>query len=387
MGHALDGTRWRFFARYVGRCAAACGGPPRSCGHRKLRWRSLALRAFAVLLCALLAAPATADDAPNELSLLIWTEYLDPEVIAEFEAAHNVRIKRTYFESDDARDRIVQEVEGHGFDLALVNDVMVGPYAKRGWLAPIDKNAIPNLSHIGARWLSAYPSVETFGVPYFWGTLGIAYRRDLVKGPVSSWLDLFRPDESLRGRIIMIYDSRDTIGMALRALGHSVNSTDPEHLAEAGRLLEEQKPFVRSYSYVSLSETSGLVTGEFWMSMIYNGDAYLLKNYNENIEFIVPKEGTNLWTDYFVVFKTSPRKELAFKFLNFLSEPAISARLAQYLHYATPNLSAQKFLPPDFLTDPLIYPPPEVVARSETYAALPAQTTKARNAIFARLTH
>ncbi len=387
MGHALDGTRWHFLRGFCGRCAAADGGPPHRQQSRMLGRRALALRAFAVFVCALLSAPISADEAPTELSLLIWTEYLDPQVIAEFEAAHNVRVKRTYFETDDARDRIVQEVEGNGFDVALVNDVMVGPYAKRGWLEPIDKSAIPNLKHIGARWLNAFPSVETYGVPYFWGTLGIAYRRDLVKGPVSSWLDLFRPDESLRGRIIMIYDSRDTIGMALRALGHSVNSTDPEHLAEASRLLEEQKPYVRSYSYVSLSESSGLVTGEFWMSMIYNGDAYILKSYNENIEFIVPQEGTNLWTDYLVVFSKSHRKDLAFTFLNFLNEPAISARLAQYLHYATPNLAAQKFLPEEFLTDPLIYPPPEVVARSEPYAVLPAQTTKARNAIFARLTH
>jgi spermidine/putrescine transport system substrate-binding protein len=335
-----------------------------------------------------LSHPLVAGSKPptRELSLLIWTEYLDPELIKAFEKSRGVRIKSVYFESDDVRDRLVQEVEGQGFDLALVNDIMVAPYATRGWLAPIDKAAIPNLKHIDRRWLTAYPMVEDYAVPYFWGTLGIAYRKDIVTAPVTSWMDLFRPAESLRGRIIMVYDVRDTIGMALRALGYSVNTTDPEHLAAAARLLESQKPYVRSYSYVALTETSGIVTGEFAMTMLYNGDALLLRQYNKNIEYIVPKEGTNLWTDYIVVFNSSPKKDLAFDFINFLNEPKNAAKLAQYVHYATPNVAAHKYLPKEFLADPIIYPSPEVIARSESYAMLPPNTIKVRNDIFARLT-
>jgi len=215
--------------------------------------------------------------------------------------------------------------------------------------------------------------------------LGIAYRKDLVKGPVTSWMDMFRPAEALRGRIIMIYDARDTIGMALRSLGHSVNSSDPEQLAEAERLLEHQKPYVRSYSYTALTEDSGIVTGEFWMTMIYNGDAFTLKEHNENIEYVVPVEGTNLWTDYLVIFEKSKNKKLAHEFLNYINEPKIAAKIAQHSYYATPNLAARKFLPKDFIEDPAIYPPPEVIARSETYTILPPATTKARNATFARL--
>lgn len=350
-------------------------------------FRAVSVLIVGVLSLALCGAPASAKQKREELSLLIWTEYLDPKLIAEFQSKYNVRIKSTYFEFDDVRDRMVQEVEGTGFDVALVNDVMIAPYAKRGWIAPLDIEALPNLKHVDPRWRTAYPMAEDYGVPYFWGTLGIAYRKDLVKHTVTSWMDLFRPDEALRGRIIMVYDVRDTIGMALLALGYSVNSTDPEQLAAAADLLERQKPFVRSYSYVSLTRDSGIVTGEFAMTMLYNGDALMLQQYNKNIQYVVPKEGTNLWTDYLVVFKKSSHKDLAFKFIDFLNEPKNAARLAEYVHYATPNNSAKQYLPESFLNDPTIYPPPEVLSRSETYTILPPKAMQIRNAIFARLTH
>jgi spermidine/putrescine transport system substrate-binding protein len=200
-------------------------------------------------------------------------------------------------------------------------------------------------------------------------------------------MDLFRPTEDLRGRIIMVNDVRDLIGMALRALGYSVNATDPRGLAEAERLLEAQRPYVHSYSYVSLTKNSGIVTGDFFMTMLYSGDALTLKNFNPNIEYVVPVEGTNLWTDYLTVFEKSPNKSLAFDFINFLNEPKNAARLAQYVHYATPNLAARQYLSQDFLNDPTIYPPADVLARSETYSTSPPKTRKLLNNIFARLTH
>jgi len=389
MGLNLAGEAVRRGARGAGICVGGTAAAQRGGGrkHRSARpsiWPVIA--ALTLLWIGLCGVPASAKEPPRELSLLIWTEYVDPDLIAEFEAKHNVQIKSTYFESDDVRDRMVQEVEGGGFDIGLVNDVMVGPYARRGWIAPIDKAAVPNLKHIDPRWLTAYPMTEAYGVPYFWGTLGIAYRKDLIKRSVTSWMDLFRPDEALRGRIIMVYDVRDTIGMALRALGYSANATESAQLAEAARLLERQKPYVRNYSYVSLTERSGIVTGEFAMTMLYSGDALMLQKYNNNIKYVVPSEGTNLWTDYLVVFKSSPNRDMAFKFIDFLNEPENAAKLAQFVHYASPNVAARKYLPQDFLADLTIYPPAEVIARSETYMVLPPKTMKTRNDIFARLT-
>ena len=322
----------------------------------------------------------------RELQLLIWSEYLDPTVVAEFEASCNCRLRQIFYETDEDRDQMVQETEGDGFDVALLNDVMIAPYAKRGWLAPIDRSRIPNIKNVDPRWLSAFPDADTYAVPYFWGTLGIAYDSVKVTWPVDSWMDLFRPDEALRQKIIMLNDARDTIGMALLALGYSLNESDPKALAAAARLLEQQRPFVRTYSYVGLSAESGIVTGDFLMAMIYNGDAITLQKIDPSIRYVVPKEGSNLWADYLVVLKKSRNKDLALQFINFVNDPQIAARLARFSNYATPNKAAEKYLPEAFINNPAIYPPAAVLERSQTYQPLPATAVKARNAIFAKLT-
>lgn len=354
-----------------------------------LRLPRLALIAIAILLPLigpLMAVKSAQAAGQRELQLLIWSEYLDPTVVTEFEATCDCHLRQIYYETDEDRDRMVQDTEGAGFDLALLNDVMIAPYAKRGWLAEIDHDKIPNIKNVDPRWLSAFAGAGTYAVPYFWGTLGIAYDSGKVTWPIKSWMDLFRPNEILRQRIIMLNDARDTIGMALLALGYSLNESDPKALAAAGQLLEQQRPYVRTYSYVGLSQESGIVSGDFLMAMIYNGDAITLQKIDPSIRYVVPEEGSNLWADYLVILNKSNNKDLALSFINFINDPKIAARLAMYSNYATPNKTAEKYLPAWFTDNPAIYPPPAVLERSQTYQPMPPRAIKARNAIFAKLT-
>jgi spermidine/putrescine transport system substrate-binding protein len=263
---------------------------------------------------------------------------------------------------------------------------MMEAYAKRGWIEAIDHKRLKNLKHIIPRWAKAFAASETHGVPYFWGNLGIAYREDLVDKPPASWMDLYKPDESLRGRIVMNKTSRDLIGMALKALGYSANSVDRDELRAAERLLMHQKPFVRAYSYVSLNAQSAMVSGEVAMAMMYSGDALMLMEHHPKIRFVLPKEGGNLWVDYLTVAAKSSNKALAYAFIDFLNEPQNAAQLAQFVYYATPNKAAEALLPEEHLTDPVIYPSAEVLSRSEPNRPLPARTIKLRNEIFSRVT-
>jgi spermidine/putrescine transport system substrate-binding protein len=321
----------------------------------------------------------------HELSILTWSEYIDPEIVEEFEAKHNVKIKFTYYETDDTRTDILLETDGLGYDLVLVNGAALSAYQKRGWLAAISKDIIPNIRHIDRRWIEAFPMADGWGVPYFWGTLGIAYRSDLVDKPIHSWMDLFRPEKKLQGRIVMIKSSRDIIGAALQALGHSINSTDNQVLKQAEALLLEQKPHVSAYSYVDLHKDSVLVSGEVVAAMIYNGDAMMVREHNENIVYVVPSEGSNLWVDYWVLMRSSAEKELAMAFINFTNQPEIAARMAAYVHYATPNLAAESLLPAEFLRNPVIYPDDGVLERSEVIQELPLHNIKKRNTVFSRV--
>jgi spermidine/putrescine transport system substrate-binding protein len=339
-----------------------------------------------ILGLVLVLGDVAGNEAQQELVFLTWADYVDPDVVAEFEAEEGVKVQFVYFESDFKRNEILVQTQAQGFDVANVDGGSIGVVGGRGWLMPVSEQTIPNLAHTDPAQRMAYEGGQRYGVPYTWGTIGIAYRADLVEQPIESWMQLFRPEPALHGKIVMIEDPRELVGMALKALGHSINSENLTELAEAERLLQEQRPLVKSYSYVSLTERSALVTGEAAAAMVYNGDALMLQQYEPNIRFVVPPEGTGMWVDYLAVLSSSPRKALAARFIDFMNRPEIAARNAEYLYYATPNRAAERLLPSEFLADDRIYPNAETPRRSEPFVTkLAPRAVKARQKIYARL--
>ncbi len=206
-----------------------------------------------------------------------------------------------------------------------------------------------------------------------------------MASPPQSWMDLYKPAEQLRGKIVMLESQRDILGMALKALGYSANSADSVQISEAMELVLAQQPYIKSYNYVVLDENSALVKGEIAMTMLFSGDALMLQEHHDAIQYIIPPEGGNLWVDYLAVMQSSNNKRLAYAFIDFLNEPEHAAQLAEYVYYASPNKAAEKFLPAEFLEDPVIYPDKEVLSRCEAYVPLPSRVVKKRNTHFARL--
>jgi spermidine/putrescine transport system substrate-binding protein len=338
----------------------------------------------ALLLCVAITPTVHGQSPQRELVLLTWSEYLDPELVEKFEQQHNVRFREIYYETDDLRDQMMIETDGTAADLVIVNGAMLNTYRKRGWLAKAGIEQIPNLKHVDSKWSRAFEGAEGHAVPYFWGTLGIAYREDLVKAPPQSWMDLFRPAEEFHGKIAMVDSQRDFLGMALKALGYSANSSDSREINEATELLLAQRPFVKSYNYMVLDEDSAIVKGDVAMAMMFSGDALLVQEQDEHIKYVVPREGGNLWVDYLVAMESSNNKGLAYDFINFLNQPENAAQLAEYVYYATPNKAAEKLLPAEFLADPVIYPDEQTLSRCEAYLPLSARATKKRNTALAR---
>ncbi len=323
----------------------------------------------------------------NELVFLTWDEYVDPDLIKKFEKKFNAIVKFVYFENDEKRNELLSFTKGTGYDVILVADGRLATYIKRGWITPINTSNVPNLKYIESRFIPLDSNGKIKAVPYLWGTTGIAYRRDLLKMDIYSWKQLYNPTEILRKKIIMISDSTDTINLALKCLGYSLNTEDIKELDEVDKLLLSQKPFVRSYSYTTLSKESPLVTGEIWMLMMYNGDALSLQKHNPEIKFLVPSEGTQLWVDCLALNSSSTKKELALSFINFFHEPENAAKSALYLNYATPNLEAKKLLPSEHLNNTNIYPSEEIISKSEFVKQLSPLAQKKRNNIFFKLLH
>ena len=295
-------------------------------------------------------------EEPQELVIFTWSDYMDPELIEKFEARYNAKVKFSYFESDELREDLLVDTEAEGYDLIMTNGSSIKLYAMRGWIAPITEQDVPQKKHIDPRWASAFPYAEEYAVPFFWGTVGIAYRKDLVEQDISHWKDLLEPSAELQGKIVMVKDARDLMSVALKSLGQSTNSTETKILERAENLLIKQKPHVKDYSYVAVTEDSSLVKGDALAALAYSGDALMLAEHDENIAYVVPEEGTNIWIDYLVVSKASKRQKLAMDFINFINEAENAAQLAEYVYYASPNLAAVEFLPEEFLSDPVIYP-------------------------------
>jgi len=328
-----------------------------------------------------IAAESTSVEKPNVLKILNWSEYLDPEVIKEFENRFQATVKEYYFESDEDRTKKLVLTEGKGYDLIVSDMPSIRVYARRGWLEAIEQQRLMNYQHISPKYLRDDDGSKRYGIPLLWGTLGIAYRKDLVQTPITTWKQLFQPADELKNKIVLIRDVNDLIGMGLKSLGYSANSHEIEHHNRVQALLVAQKPYVRSYTYISVEEGSALLSGEVWAAMAYNGDALLLHELDSNVEYVVPQEGGNLWVDYFLVLKAAENSSLAYKFLDFINQPEVAKRIAEYASCATPNLAAEKLLPVEFKKNNLIYPPQNVVNNMEIYERLPARVVKRRNSI------
>jgi spermidine/putrescine transport system substrate-binding protein len=318
----------------------------------------------------------------EQLVLLNWDDYMDAELLQEFERLHNIQVKEIYYESDDTRNSILAASNGKGYDLAIVNEAMIESYNDRGWIASIPQPQPDNFQHIDASWVDIYPNTTDKAIPLLWGTLGIGYRADLVSQPLATWSQFFNPDESLTGRLGLMNSSRDVMGMALKSLGYSINSTNLSQLTKAAALLKRQLPFVKSYRYLSLDETSDILNGELYASMMYGGDALMLQELNNNIQYVIPQEGTNIWIDYLVVFSASKKQDMAWKFINFLHDPKRAASLSQYLYTATTNKTAKKYLPEYFLNNKTIYPPKGVLEKSEYFNKISPRALNKINTLF-----
>lgn len=348
--------------------------------------RFLFITLVIILIAPSLVISAEKNTSKQELVILNWSEYMDPALVKKFETLHNVVLKPIYYQSDDYRDNYMLEIQGKGIDIIVINGAKIRTYVNQNWIGKLTVKEVPNLKYIDKRWLSMYEKSKGYVIPYFWGTTGIAYRKDLVKHKIDSWKDLFNPAEAQRGKISMIGAHRDLIGLALKSLGYSINSTSFSEMTEAKKLLLNQKKYVKGYNYLVLDKSSSMLNGELEMSMGYNGDILSLSKHNKNITYVVPKEGTALWVDFMVVSKTSVNKKLAYKFFNFMNKPKNAAQQAMWTKFATPNLAAKKLLPKDFLANELIYPPKSVLDKSEIYKRLPPRVTRFRNEIFSVVT-
>ncbi|NND91448.1 MAG: spermidine/putrescine ABC transporter substrate-binding protein [Granulosicoccus sp.] len=334
--------------------------------------------AMVSVVALMVAMNASAGDT---LKIFTWSEYIDPEVVLEFEERYDAKLKFTYFESDQARDEELALSAGRGFDLIMINDPQIDRYARRGWIAPIDEDIVRNMRHIEDRWRKNFEDDTSYALPYFWGTMGIAYRSDLYPDGFTTWKELLEPAESLKQKILMVNDSRELMGFALKSQGYSANSRNRKEIEEVTQILRLQKPYVLTYGYPMLDETSVMLDGTIWAAAMYSGDVLMLQEIDDRIVYSLPEEGGLIWADYLTVAQSSLNKKLAFEFLNFINEPSIAARQAEYVYYATPNAAAMELVSQEYLDNPVIFPSATDLEKSEYLEPTPPRIRKKINVV------
>lgn len=304
------------------------------------------------------------------INVFNWGDYMDETLIDEFEKSTGIKVNyKTYQTNEELLAKM--EAGGSSFDVIFPSDYAISEMIKKDMLLPINFDNIPNYKYIDERFKGLeFDPENKYSVPYFWGTIGILYNKDMVDDPVDSWDILW--NEKYKGQILMKKDVRDAIGAALKKLGYSMNSTNDNELAEAKALLAAQVPLVNGYYGDEIRDL--IANGDAAMGLTYSGDAMdLYWEGFENIGYGVPREGTNVWYDCMVIPKTCKHKDEAEAFINFMLDPDIAFRNSEAMGYTSPNsgvIERMRQEYPEVFDLPAYWPNEEILDKSEVYVDL-----------------
>ena len=286
---------------------------------------------------------ASSSGSNGEVVVYNWGEYIDPDTISMFEEETGIKVIYDEFETNEIMFRKI-EAGASKYDVVCPSDYMIKKMIENDLLAEINYDNVPNAkANIGQQYWDMskeFDPENKYSVPYCWGTVGILYNKTMVDGPVDSWSILW--DEKYADNILMQDSVRDAFMVALKLNGYSMNSVNPEELNAAKESLIAQKPLVQAYVIDQVRDK--MIGNEAAIGVIYSGEAIFTQRENPDLEYVIPKEGTNVWIDSWVITKNAPNKENAEKFIDFMCRPDIALKNFEYITYSTPNDAARELI-------------------------------------------
>lgn len=331
-----------------------------------------------VVLCFLLAASLgiltgctdKKEKAEEDKSLIVFNygDYIDRDVLRMFEEETGIDVK--YEEYITPEDMFTKYQSGAiDYDVICTSDYMIERMIQDGEVQKINHDQMQYMGNVGAKYLELCQSFDPrneYAVPYLFGTVGILYNTAMVKEEVDSWSVLWK--EKYKNQIIMENSVRDAFIVPLKWKGHSINTTSEEKLREAQRLLMKQKPLLAAYL---VDETKdAMISGDAALGVIYSGDATVAIEANEDLAYAVPREGTNIWFDCWMIPKTAKHKKEAELFIDFMNRPDVAMMNFDYIWYGTPNTAVYDALDEEIRNDPTIFPDEEIMNKCEVYQYL-----------------
>lgn len=304
---------------------------------------------IALLLCGALTASmltgcgASSSGENGEVYVYNWGEYIDPDTITMFEEETGIKVIYDEYETNETMYPKVQ-AGASNYDVICPSDYMIQKMIDNDMLQELNFDNMPNAkANIGAQYYeqaAAFDPENQYCIPYCWGTVGILYNKTMVSEPITSWSVLW--DELYADNILMQDSVRDAFMVALKLKGYSMNTLNEAELQEAKNALIEQKPLVQAYVVDQVRDK--MIGGEAAIGVIYSGEAIYTQRENEDLEYVVPDEGTNVWIDGWVIPKNAENVSNAEKFIDFMCRADIALMNFEYITYSTPNTAAQELI-------------------------------------------
>ena len=334
------------------------------------------------------AASGSADG--GELYVYNWGEYIDEDVISQFEEETGITVVYDLFETNEEMYPVI-EAGAVNYDVVCPSDYMIQKMRENDLLAELNFDNIPNIDQIDPAYMEmsqAFDPENKYSVPYCWGTVGILYNTRLldelgVPAP-TKWTNLW--DERLSGEILMQDSVRDAFMVALKKDGYSMNSESKDELEQAKQELIDQKPLVQAYVIDQVRDK--MIGGEAAVGVIYSGEMLYIQDEVANLgldydlEYVIPEEGTNLWLDSWVIPKNAKNKENAEKWIDFMCRPEIAKANFEYITYPTPNKGAFELLDEDMQNNKAVFPDIDSLKDSEVYQYLGDDTDAIYNELW-----
>ena len=295
----------------------------------------------------------SSSESENILRIYNWDTYIDPTILADFEEEFDVTIEYETFENNEELLDKMQNDDSFNFDVVIPTDYMVEIMRQESLLAPLTKANIPNMANLDSAFVDpSYDFGNRHCVPYQWGTMGIGYNIEATGREITSWGDLFDPE--FAGRVSLLDDPRGSLSLVLLYLNYSPNTTNPEEIAEAANFLKEHADQIVAYAPDTGQDL--LLAGEVDLAYEWSGDIFQSMEENPDIRYVIPEEGSIIWSDSMCVPTDASNKELAETFMNYILEPEVGATLSNFIRYGSPNQAAIPFLNEEDVNDPALYP-------------------------------
>ncbi|NOH79808.1 spermidine/putrescine ABC transporter substrate-binding protein [Vibrio sp. RE86] len=312
-------------------------------------------------LAAMAAGLLNISYANANLHIYMWEDSIAESVLSRWESENSQTIQSSYFDNDDERNKLMLNSQKLPFDIITLDNVSAGIYGNDDTLVRLDD--LPNTLNNDKRWTQA---CGDYAVPYFWGALGLAYRKSKFEEAPASWKTITSPTEELKGHIGMLADTVETLLPSLLTMGYAGNTSSPYELKKAYEHTLEQLTDFLTFEYAISYIRTTANPQDLHIAMAYSGDQFALNNFLQEGDwaFVIPDEGSSIWVDCLAINSVSPNIEQAKKFLNYLMDAQIAALNAEEIGVATPNLAAYQYLPKTYLEDKTLFPSQEVLDKS-----------------------